>query len=118
MRLKSKLKPPCGFVGVANPKTGPWPDAGMSSGAANMHAATQTRPILLLIILFSFSVLKTEKQQTSVWVARAHFVPTKTGRSRGLDKEERVQDLQLGWGDRKSTRLNSSHLGISYAVFC
>src|SRR5258705_6762233 len=23
-----------------------------------------------------------------------------------------------GAGDRKSTRLNSSHLGISYAVFC
>src|SRR5947199_2412066 len=23
-----------------------------------------------------------------------------------------------GGGDRKSTRLNSSHLGISYAVFC
>src|SRR5262245_63288154 len=22
------------------------------------------------------------------------------------------------WADRKSTRLNSSHLGISYAVFC
>src|ERR1035441_5295581 len=22
------------------------------------------------------------------------------------------------WSDRKSTRLNSSHLGISYAVFC
>src|SRR5258705_382998 len=28
-------------------------------------------------------------------------------------------DGQLGCGlDRKSTRLNSSHLGISYAVFC
>src|SRR5205814_8732777 len=27
--------------------------------------------------------------------------------------------LRLGWPqDRKSTRLNSSHLGISYAVFC
>src|SRR5262245_62236599 len=25
---------------------------------------------------------------------------------------------RLGGGDRKSTRLNSSHLGISYAVFC
>src|SRR5256885_11542659 len=25
---------------------------------------------------------------------------------------------QLGTGDRKSTRLNSSHLVISYAVFC
>src|SRR5436853_3635716 len=24
----------------------------------------------------------------------------------------------LMWKDRKSTRLNSSHLGISYAVFC
>src|SRR5437899_8633840 len=24
----------------------------------------------------------------------------------------------LRWADRKSTRLNSSHLGISYAVFC
>src|ERR1039458_8732167 len=28
-----------------------------------------------------------------------------------------TQRLQ-GWLDRKSTRLNSSHLGISYAVFC
>src|SRR5437899_4130212 len=24
----------------------------------------------------------------------------------------------FSWSDRKSTRLNSSHLGISYAVFC
>src|SRR5262245_23611039 len=27
-------------------------------------------------------------------------------------------DLRTGRPDRKSTRLNSSHLGISYAVFC
>src|SRR5215472_18683126 len=26
--------------------------------------------------------------------------------------------MQSCWRDRKSTRLNSSHLGISYAVFC
>src|ERR1035438_4614013 len=26
--------------------------------------------------------------------------------------------VMKGLGDRKSTRLNSSHLGISYAVFC
>src|SRR5205814_4790194 len=26
--------------------------------------------------------------------------------------------LKAATGDRKSTRLNSSHLGISYAVFC
>src|ERR1035441_2725017 len=28
-----------------------------------------------------------------------------------------VKNLRLKSGDRKSTRLNSSHLGISYAVF-
>src|ERR1035438_10837432 len=31
----------------------------------------------------------------------------------------RVDDIQIDpTSDRKSTRLNSSHLGISYAVFC
>src|SRR5436309_4536337 len=29
-----------------------------------------------------------------------------------------VRDRRLGEGDRKSTRLNSSHVKISYAVFC
>src|SRR3712207_7171426 len=28
------------------------------------------------------------------------------------------EELQRGGGDRKSTRLNSSHANISYAVFC
>src|SRR3712207_7888144 len=28
------------------------------------------------------------------------------------------RDRRLGWRDRKSTRLNSSHANISYAVFC
>src|SRR5262245_63570305 len=31
-----------------------------------------------------------------------------------IDGEPQPDD----WGDRKSTRLNSSHLGISYAVLC
>src|SRR5699024_12368594 len=32
---------------------------------------------------------------------------------------ERFVDLVVGtFGDRKSTRLNSSHVSISYAVFC
>src|SRR5690554_7418470 len=29
-----------------------------------------------------------------------------------------VSNLTKAWGDRKSTRLNSSHVRISYAVFC
>src|SRR5439155_6395945 len=27
-------------------------------------------------------------------------------------------EIKHGWQDRKSTRLNSSHVAISYAVFC
>src|ERR1039458_6926399 len=46
--------------------------------------------------------------------------------SSGLRSEEHTSELQslrhlvcrLLVEDRKSTRLNSSHLGISYAVFC
>src|SRR5262245_64851241 len=35
------------------------------------------------------------------------------------DSAQRREAVQtLGMSDRKSTRLNSSHLGISYAVFC
>src|SRR5262245_62804667 len=36
----------------------------------------------------------------------------------GLAGAEHRQPRELSGGDRKSTRLNSSHLGISYAVFC
>src|SRR5262245_65255071 len=34
------------------------------------------------------------------------------------DREQLVHALGRPRADRKSTRLNSSHLGISYAVFC
>src|SRR5207247_4308919 len=30
----------------------------------------------------------------------------------------KISSTELFWGDRKSTRLNSSHEWISYAVFC
>src|SRR3712207_8240638 len=36
----------------------------------------------------------------------------------GRDEDE-AKDIRRRWGiDRKSTRLNSSHANISYAVFC
>src|SRR3712207_7320182 len=45
------------------------------------------------------------------------------GRSRGRLPPRRPRELRRGAGrgetqDRKSTRLNSSHANISYAVFC
>src|SRR3712207_8257502 len=40
----------------------------------------------------------------------------------GIEYEQGTDDVQelISWieGDRKSTRLNSSHANISYAVFC
>src|SRR2546427_2966390 len=37
---------------------------------------------------------------------------------RELERTTKLVDEQVGQGDRKSTRLNSSHSQISYAVFC
>src|SRR5471030_2503570 len=37
---------------------------------------------------------------------------------RGLRNGQACRHQPRGEADRKSTRLNSSHLGISYAVFC
>src|SRR5690606_41460665 len=36
----------------------------------------------------------------------------------GADQGDRAGETLLPEGDRKSTRLNSSHVKISYAVFC
>src|SRR5437899_8271664 len=53
-------------------------------------------------------------------IAVLRLLPSR--KSRVVDPTERqaLEDLQkrLNELDRKSTRLNSSHLGISYAVFC
>src|SRR5690625_6258277 len=59
----------------------------------------------------------------------AHFVETVTGiravksyrrqRANGARYEQLAEDhRQASLRDRKSTRLNSSHVAISYAVFC
>src|SRR3712207_7118830 len=36
----------------------------------------------------------------------------------GTSREQMIEALHSGKADRKSTRLNSSHANISYAVFC
>src|SRR5688500_20319594 len=43
---------------------------------------------------------------------------SRRGALRGLPRRRRSVDVSGPGGDRKSTRLNSSHLVISYAVFC
>src|SRR5690606_41687120 len=44
--------------------------------------------------------------------------PRQGGRTRPAARSDRPQPAGRAAGDRKSTRLNSSHVKISYAVFC
>src|SRR5205814_9820076 len=56
-----------------------------------------------------------ERQSRGLWGALvALFLP----HSHEILQVVRDPPLNEGRRDRKSTRLNSSHLGISYAVFC
>src|SRR5262245_9382147 len=48
---------------------------------------------------------------------RIRFVATSATRD-AANRAEFADGVLAAVGDRKSTRLNSSHLGISYAVFC
>src|SRR2546426_10596637 len=55
-----------------------------------------------------------------IWVVKHHAHPKPlmgTARHRPADPTQSDQSQRLA-ADRKSTRLNSSHLVISYAVFC
>src|SRR5262245_64928276 len=56
------------------------------------------------------------KQLSLAWTARLSGATTATTSIGGVG----TGDIPIGNPnvDRKSTRLNSSHLGISYAVFC
>src|SRR3712207_8502702 len=40
------------------------------------------------------------------------------GEARVIERGDGMEDAVVGGADRKSTRLNSSHANISYAVFC
>src|SRR2546426_9324291 len=51
-------------------------------------------------------------------VARAQSTPLIGGGLTALPTQSLGPNLVQNPGDRKSTRLNSSHLVISYAVFC
>src|SRR3712207_7621228 len=44
--------------------------------------------------------------------------PQQLGLLPRLQRADLVQQQRAAFGDRKSTRLNSSHANISYAVFC
>src|SRR2546426_3379213 len=69
--------------------------------------------------LFPYTTLF--RSPSVAWVARLGRLSTLRRRGSspsGKAPRRWCTDKSIGWGDRKSTRLNSSHLVISYAVFC
>src|SRR5437773_8305026 len=52
------------------------------------------------------------------WVAGSHLTMRPTGGTPPLGGSGSCVSRVIPGGDRKSTRLNSSHITISYAVFC
>src|SRR5690625_6286563 len=83
------------------------------------------RSLITIILVFSVATRRTETSTLSLHDALPIFVGQGArgphpgvehvfaGRRRVLD-----DDAALGQPDRKSTRLNPSHVAISYAVFC
>src|SRR5215475_14863048 len=71
-------------------------------------------PLLLLILFFFFNdTATTEIYTLSLHDALPIYVRRPEWRSGGSHSRRCQPDI-----DRKSTRLNSSHVKISYAVFC
>src|SRR5258705_9942592 len=75
--------------------------------------------------LFSFFFFFNDTATTEIYTLSLHdALPISPALRRGdlgrHSQADRVvrRAARLPRGDRKSTRLNSSHLGISYAVFC
>src|SRR5205814_4836901 len=100
-------------------------DSGYSKPVAN-HVETKTKLPVSYIANLAYSVGNTTLGADVLNTGRGSVVHVGGEQRLGLfavrggvarDQRKRIE-VGFGGGDRKSTRLNSSHLGISYAVFC
>src|SRR6266446_9717687 len=69
---------------------------------------------LLSFVFFFFNDTAT----TEIYTLSLHDALPISRRSTGCSTVRPLRSPPIAWADRKSTRLNSSHLVISYAVFC
>src|SRR5947209_16523373 len=74
--------------------------------------------------LFPYTTLFRSAASSSRRISRRRSASSSTARIRRDDRSSKAGDFSVKLfafrqaGDRKSTRLNSSHANISYAVFC
>src|SRR5699024_12870446 len=79
--------------------------------------------VLFIIVFFSFYCYGAPRDLHSFPTRRSSDLGSRARRARRLQREERGARADPAGAvdegrDRKSTRLNSSHVSISYAVFC
>src|SRR5438045_9718327 len=80
----------------------------------------------LFLYLFLFDFFFNDTATTEIYTLSLHDAlpislsasPGSAAASGNRTARSRTTSSDRGGRDRKSTRLNSSHLGISYAVFC
>src|SRR5215211_8072998 len=89
------------------------------SGMQQYGLGTSTpSPLAALRLMTSSYFVGTAGNETALFSEQRHGLVRQYA-PRDRDRDERCLGAQVGArGDRKSTRLNSSHTVISYAVFC
>src|SRR5438045_5366644 len=81
----------------------------------NVFLSLGCLPIIVLQLIFFFNATAT----TEIYTLSLHDALPIFDRNHEHEREQcRRLHADQERRDRKSTRLNSSHLGISYAVFC
>src|SRR5256885_3246168 len=106
-----------------------WPrERGAHSNAGGIQADTMTTPTALdELDMRILRLLNADARKSYRDIAKQAdaSLSTVSNRVRKLEEEGVISgyvpvlnEARLGFEDRKSTRLNSSHLVISYAVFC
>src|SRR2546427_6136045 len=89
----------------------------MARRQTSAHDGNETRETLLKLAArtfgeqgYSATTMRNIAEQSGIEAASIYY--------HFASKEELVDEVMEQGGDRKSTRLNSSHSQISYAVFC
>src|SRR4051812_49482959 len=73
---------------------------------------------LFLFFFFFFFLMIRRPPRSTLFPYTTLFRSDRCDGYVGIDRPGRVVDVGGDRRDRKSTRLNSSHMSISYAVFC
>src|SRR5689334_23810859 len=85
-----------------------------------MHFCVTETATTVIYTLSLHDALPISRRQPAAGVLRRHLVADHRRPGHRLDRAVRQHGLEARrvLGDRKSTRLNSSHSSTSYAVFC